>query len=44
VNVIFQSEENGIAALRNRLALSEDVFRVMFTVAPQEKAAAAAAR
>lgn len=44
VNVIFQSEESGIAALRNRLALSEDVFRVMFTVAPQEKTAAAAAR
>lgn len=44
VNVIFQSEENAVAALRNRLALNEDVFRVMFTVAPQEKATAAAAR
>jgi ribosomal protein S6 len=42
VNVIFQSDENAIASLRNRLALSEDVFRVMFTAAPREQAAAAA--
>jgi ribosomal protein S6 len=38
VNVIFQTEENTVASLRTRLALSEDVFRVMITKAPAETA------
>src|SRR4051812_26566293 len=43
VNVIFQTEETALAALRNRLALSEDVFRVMITKAPAETAGVPAA-
>jgi ribosomal protein S6 len=37
VNVIFETDEKTIPALRNRIALSEDIFRVMFTVAPTGK-------
>ena len=44
VNVIFESEPGNVAHLRSRFALNEDVFRVLFTEAPEpkkEKAAAA---
>ncbi len=37
VNVIFESETSVVAQLRNRFALSEDVFRVLFTLAPEPK-------
>ena len=40
VNFIFQSEPSAIAPLRKHLALNEDVFRVLFTVAPPPKEAA----
>lgn len=42
VNIIFEATPAIIAQLRSRLALSEDVFRTLFTLAappPQEKAA-----
>jgi ribosomal protein S6 len=35
VNVIFESEPNTIAQLKQRFALNEEVFRVMFTAAPE---------
>lgn len=41
VNIIFEAPEATIAALRSRFALNEDVFRVMFTVAPKVAAPAA---
>ena len=34
VNFIFEAPETAIAPLRTRLALNDDVFRTMFTVAP----------
>jgi ribosomal protein S6 len=34
VNIIFESQPGGIAQLRSRLALNEEVFRSLFTVAP----------
>jgi ribosomal protein S6 len=34
VNIIFESEPKVIASLKSRFALSQDVFRVMFTNAP----------
>lgn len=34
VNVIFESEPKAITQLKNRFALNEEVFRVMFTAAP----------
>jgi ribosomal protein S6 len=34
VNVIFESAPAAISALHHRFALSEEVFRVLFTVAP----------
>jgi hypothetical protein len=37
VNVIFETDEKTIPALRNRIALSDDIFRAMFTVAPTGK-------
>lgn len=40
VNVIFEIEPNAIDALKRRFALSNDVFRVMFTNAAVVKAAA----
>ena len=43
VNIIFRSSESAITQLRNRFALSEDVFRVNFFVAPEPAAEAAAA-
>jgi ribosomal protein S6 len=41
VNVIFEGKEEAIAPLRTRFALNEEVFRVVFTVAPPVKAEAA---
>ena len=41
VNVIFESEPAAVAQLRHRFALNEEVFRVLFTVAPPPKPAAA---
>lgn len=42
VNVIFESQPAALAQLRNRFALSEDIFRVLFTEAPVPKAEAKA--
>jgi len=39
VNVIFESEPGAIAQLKQRFALNEEVFRVMFTAAPEVVAA-----
>jgi ribosomal protein S6 len=39
VNVIFESAPAAIAALHHRFTMSEDVFRVLFTVAPAPKPA-----
>lgn len=41
VNVIFEVEPKAIVGLRTKFALSEDVFRVLFTEAPQPKEVAA---
>ncbi len=35
VNIVFQCAPSVIAQLRSRFALKEEVFRVMFTVAPR---------
>ncbi len=43
VNVIFEAQPTLIAQLRARYALNEDVFRVVFTIAPAPKEAPAAA-
>ena len=40
VNFIFESHPSGIAQLRKHLALNEEVFRVLFTIAPPPKEAA----
>lgn len=37
VNIIFAGTATSIAQLRTKFALSEDVFRAIFTVAPAEK-------
>ncbi|MEK7675777.1 MAG: 30S ribosomal protein S6 [Verrucomicrobiota bacterium] len=39
VNVIFESDPAVVAQLRSRFALSEDIFRVLFTNAPAPKKA-----
>jgi ribosomal protein S6 len=39
VNVIFSSEPTTLTQLHNRFALNEEVFRVMFTRAPEPKPA-----
>ena len=39
VNVIFESEPGAITQLKQRFALNEEVFRVMFTNAPEPVAA-----
>lgn len=44
VNVIFESKPDAVAQLRHRLALNDDLYRVLFTIAPTPKAAAPAAR
>lgn len=42
VNVIFDAAPASIAALGARFGLNEEIFRVLFTVAPEPKAVAAA--
>ena len=37
VNVIFESEPTAISQLRSRFTLNEEVFRVLFTQAPEPK-------
>jgi ribosomal protein S6 len=44
VNVIFESKPDALATLRNRFAMNQDVFRVLLTMAPPPKEAAAAAK
>ena len=39
VNVIFDAEPGVVAQLRNRFVRNEEVFRVLFTVAPAPKPA-----
>jgi ribosomal protein S6 len=39
VNIIFESEPAAVAQLKQRFALNEEVFRVMFTTAPEPAAA-----
>jgi ribosomal protein S6 len=39
VNVIFSGAPAIVAQLRNKFALSEDVFRVLFTLSPEPKPA-----
>jgi ribosomal protein S6 len=39
VNVIFEAEPAAIAQLKQRFTLNEEVFRVMFTTAPEPVAA-----
>lgn len=41
VNIIFDAPETAIATLNSKFALNEEVFRVMFTVAPKVAAPAA---
>jgi ribosomal protein S6 len=43
VNVIFESQPAAIEQLKRRFAMSEDVFRVLFSKAPAPKPATAAA-
>ncbi len=38
-NFIFEAEPAVVAQLRNRFVMNEEVFRVLFTVAPPVKAA-----
>jgi small subunit ribosomal protein S6 len=40
VNVIFEAEAGVLEAVKRKFAMSPDVFRVMFTYAPAQKAAA----
>jgi ribosomal protein S6 len=37
VNVIFELDPSKLEQLRHRFALNEDVFRIMFSVAPAPK-------
>jgi len=37
VNVIFESKPESLASLRSRFALNDEVFRALFTVAPEPK-------
>ena len=39
VNIIFESEASTLDQLKHRLAMNEEVFRVMFSVAPAPKPA-----
>jgi ribosomal protein S6 len=39
VNIIFQGPGNAISALQHKFGLNEDVFRVLFTAAPEPKPA-----
>jgi ribosomal protein S6 len=38
VNIIFEGKPESLPTLRNRFTLNEEVFRVLFTVAPEPKA------
>lgn len=42
VNVIFQGLPSSLAALHHRFVMNDDVFRVLFTMAPTPKEAAPA--
>ena len=42
VNVIFESNADTLTQLRHRFALNDDVFRVLFTTAPEPRQEAAA--
>ena len=42
VNVIFEAAPAAIAGLRSKFGLNEEVFRVLFTLAPAPKEVAAA--
>jgi ribosomal protein S6 len=42
VNFIFEAPESAIEAIRSHLRMDEEVFRMLFTVAPPAKEAAAA--
>jgi small subunit ribosomal protein S6 len=44
VNIIFEGNPSSVAQLRTRFGLSDDVFRVIFTVAPEPKAPAVPAK
>lgn len=37
VNIIFESKPDALASLRNRFTLNEEVFRALFTIAPEPK-------
>jgi len=37
VNVLFESDPGAVSQLRHRFATNEDVFRVIFTLAPPPK-------
>jgi ribosomal protein S6 len=38
-NIIFEATPAAVAQLQNKFALNEEVFRVLFTIAPEPKAA-----
>jgi ribosomal protein S6 len=40
VNIIFESSPTAVAALQTKFTLNNDVYRVMFSIAPAVKAAA----
>ncbi len=42
VNVIFSAPPGAVAHLRQRFAVNDEIFRVLFTEAPERKTAAAA--
>ncbi len=44
VNFIFEAPETAVSQLRTRLALNDDVFRTLFTVAPPPPKEATAAK
>jgi ribosomal protein S6 len=41
VNIIFEGQPSLVDQLKHRLAMNEDVFRVLFTTSPAPKAKAA---
>ena len=43
VNYIFSAPPNAIAQLKTRFTANEDIFRVLFTIAPEPKPEKAAA-
>lgn len=43
VNFIFDLDPTNLTQLKHRFDMNDDVFRVLFTVAPRPKAAASAA-